>query len=187
MKRNVLVIFVSHIIISLLYYPSMFAIGSLIDNLGRILNPEVEDFGNAGIVTWLVFTIIFTYFLYFLAGRLFLKPIEEKRSNFVSVWSLGIILISLSILNGIYGTIDKVADDTQFLFVYLNPIGDSFRVLLYNLPGNYQDPYYFVLYLFLPLSAFLTSACLWLGLMLKTRRIQERFKKSLSAVGEKKN
>ncbi len=185
MKRNILITFIGHIAISLLYYPSMYAISSLMYYIEKPINPEIEiNTSSTGIVVWLISTIVFTYLLYVIAGRLFLKPIEEKRSNFISVWMLSIVLIFISFLNAIYGTIDKVADDTQFLFVYMNPIGNSFRFLFYNFPGVHIDPYYIVLFVVFPFSAFLTSACLWIGMMLKMRRIQKRRKINLDVDGE---
>lgn len=185
MKKNILITFVLHIAISLLYYPSTFAIDSILNYIEKLINPEIEfSTSGAGIVTWLISTIVFTYVLYVIAGRLFLKPIDEKKSNFISVWMLSVALIFISFINAIYGTIDKVADDTQFLFVYMNPIGNSFRFLFYNFPGVHNDPYYIILFIVFPFSAFLTSACLWLGLMLKVRKIQKRRKKSLNVNGE---
>jgi len=97
MKRNMIICFVSHVVISVICFFSEAPIYQYQwDNGSTFVSSN--NFLTYSMYILAVLQYIFVLFLYFAAGRRFLKLLNSCRSSLISVWYLSIIFVFINII-----------------------------------------------------------------------------------------
>lgn len=175
MKRNITISIMSHIFISVLYYPLLFATFKIVELCFDFILKFNSDFAFFLTASSSLFIVI--CMLYCSVGIIFLKPFEPKEKQFLSVWILGVVLLFLSIISSVSYLMRYPGDDSFILFEYMNPLGNALKIFTSRLFGARiaNDFIYNSIRTFsFSVSALLTSTSLWLGLRIKSKKLRKK-------------
>lgn len=163
MKKNMIASLISHIVIAVISYVSAMPIYLCKRDDGTF---ETDNkFLIFVLYVLLVLLFLLTLFLYYYAGRKFLKLLENSKLGFLSVWYLSIALL---IINGIASALDYffeyyvIMDVVAFTFVY--PMVMMFGLGL-QIPSTHFDLF---------AACVLPSLLLWLGMLSNRKKRSSR-------------
>lgn len=158
MKKNMLVVLISHFIISLICFFSEAPIYQYQwDNGGSFVSSN--KLLTYSLYVLAVLHYIFILFLYFAVGRRFLKFLNSYKSSLLSVWYLGAIFLIINIIALLcFG--DDRPEDIMGIALLVYPL----FIPLVSIPINE--------FIALFVAAVLPSLFLWFGMISKKSRIR---------------
>ncbi len=164
MKRNMIICFISHVVISVICFISEMPIyqygwdnGSSFESENKLL--------TYGIYALVVLQYIFILFLYYLAGRKFLKLLKSCKLSFLSVWYLAIFYLFINL-------------GTLLFFGFEN----AYQIMTFTLSLPLFIPFGYgfnLSYIGITAASVLPSLLLWLGMLSKKKKIAHNQRSAL--------
>ncbi len=159
MKRNMIICFISHVVISLICFISEIPLyqyqwdnGSSFENNNKLL--------TYGIYALVVLQYLFILFLYFLAGRKFLKMLNNGKLSFLSVWYLGMFYVVINTVALLYFGVSH--------FDYVSIVMTVTLVMPIFIPLGYG--FNFSPSISVVVASILPSLLLWLGMISRRKK-----------------